>query len=66
MKKLVILADGKRFVWTNRLTIQEHNNPIVDEVDLTHATWDEMEHLKKNPHNEVMLTTIQERKKAIR
>jgi len=65
-KRLVILQDGKRFVWTDRLTITEHGNPIVKEIDLTHATWHEMEHLKRNPDDEVMLTTIQSRKKDVK
>ncbi len=62
MKKLVTFSDGIRHIWTNRLTITEHGNPIVQEIDLTHATWNEMEHLKKNPYDENLLLAIKQRK----
>lgn len=65
MKKLIIYENGDKVVWNGRAEIHYHQTKILQEHDLTHATWDEIEHLKKNPNDQKLLLAIKSRK-AIR
>lgn len=65
MKKLITYENGDKIVWNGRAEIHYHQTEIIKEEDITHATWDEIENLKKNPHDKKLLLAIKERK-AIR
>lgn len=62
MKKLIYYENGDKVVWSGRAEIHYHQTKIIEEHDITHATFDEIESLKKNPHDEKLLLAIKERK----
>lgn len=60
--KLIIYENGDRVVWNGRAEIHYHQTKIVEEHDITHATFDEIESLKKNPHQDSLLEEILKRR----
>ena len=61
MKRLIIYSNGYRVVWNGRAEIHYHQVKIIKEHDLTHATSEEIAHLKINPHNDLLLAEITKR-----
>ncbi len=65
LKKLITYENGDKVVWNGRAEIHYHQTKIIQEDDLTHATFDEIKKLKENPHDQNLLLAIKSRK-AIR
>lgn len=64
--KLITYENGDKVVWNGRAEIHYHQTRIIKEEHLPGANEDEIEQLKKNPHNQQLLSTIQNRKKIVR
>lgn len=62
MAKLIIYENGDRIVWNGRAEIHYHRTKIIKEHDLNNADFDEIESLKKNPHQDLLLEEIHKRK----
>ena len=57
-KRLITYANGDKVIWNGRAEIHYHQTPIIKEDDLTGANHDEIEELKKNPHDGALLAKI--------
>lgn len=62
MKKLITYSNGDKVVWDGRAEIHYHQTAIIKEDDITHATFDEIESLKKNPHDNALIAKIHSRR----
>lgn len=65
-KRLIQYENGDKLVWNGRAEIHYHKTKIMKEDDITHATFDEIVSLKKNPNNQKLISSIQERKNVVR
>ena len=63
MKKRITYASGHTYIWTDSIKFEEHGGKIIDEVDLDNATNEEIERLKKDPHDNKLLQEIGKRHK---
>ena len=61
-KRLITYANGDKVVWSGRAEIHYHRTPIVKEDDLEGANHDEIEALKKNPHDNALIAKIHSRR----
>lgn len=64
--KIITYENGDKVIWSGRAEIHYHQTKIVKEVDLPYATFDEIKALKKNPHDDNLISSIQKRKKIVR
>lgn len=61
-KQLIEYENGDRVLWTGRADIHYHATKIVRLVDLHFAKEKEIEQLRINPHNDLLLAEIMKRK----
>ena len=62
MKKLVIYKTGERF-FMDGMILGLHSGVVDREYDLDQATDDEIEQLKKNPHDDKLLQKFEKKDK---
>lgn len=65
MKKIIIYSSGERYVMQD-MYFGLGGKSIHQEIDLTDATDLEWEKLRTNPHNDLLISTIQKRKNLVR
>ena len=61
-KQLVEYENGDRVIWNGRAEIHYHKTKVMRTIDLHHAKDEEIERLKKNPHDADLLAEIAKRK----
>lgn len=61
-KRLVIYENGDRIIQVPPIWVTYHQTKIVKEFDLTHIKDEEVSKLRINPHDDKLLTEIDNRK----
>lgn len=65
MRILIKYKNGQRQIGDTRAVIYQ-GNPLLsvqEEIDIDHATDEEFKALEKNPHNDVLIKAIENRRK---